>query len=165
MIDILHEDIGDESYDDEEFDEDELDDEEFDDEEDDLLSENEIEERLDALYSPGNYAEGESLCLEILEEIDPHWEPARLYLLLNLAAQDFEEEALMLVDDLHSDTLFLALRQLTFGAGTEAEELIYEDIIACAKSRGLEEELETYFATVEKPWARQDIQATLAAWD
>lgn len=129
------------------------------------LDEKLILEQLDALYRPGDYAEGESLCLEILEEIDPDWEPARLYLLLYLAAQDVEEDALQLVDDLSSESLFEALKQLTFGAGTEAEELIYEDIMACLKSRGEEKELEEYFSTPEKPWARQDIQSTLSTWD
>ena len=138
--------------------------EEFDDIDGDL-DENLVLEQLDALYRPGDYAEGESLCLEILEEIDPYWEPARLYLLLYLAAQDIEEDALQLVDDLSSEALFEALRYITFGAGTEAEELIYEDIMACLKSRGKEKELEEYFTTPEKPWARQDIQSTLSSWD
>lgn len=122
-------------------------------------------EQLEAFYSPGNYAEGESLCLEILEEAAPDWEPARLYLLLNLAALDCEEEALQMVDDLSSESLIEALRQLTFGAGTQTEELVYEDIIACAQARGLSSELEQFFATVEKPWPRTDVGANLSSWD
>lgn len=122
-------------------------------------------EQLEALYSPDNYAEGESFCMEILEDLAPDFEPARLYLLLNLAALDCEEEALQMVDDLSAESLLEALRQLTFGAGTQTEELVYEDIIACAQARGLAPELEKFFATVEKPWPRTDVGANLSSWD
>ena len=125
----------------------------------------ETEELLDALYRPDCYEEGEALCLEILEEIDPDWQPAKLYLLLNLAAQDVEEEALQMIDELESDYLFDALRQLAFGAGTDTEAMVYEDIVACALERGLEQDMERFFDTEDQPLARQDIASSLAAWD
>lgn len=129
------------------------------------FDEAETEEILEGLYRPGAYHEGEVLCLEILEEIAPDWEPARLYLLLNLAALDAEEEALQMVDELADDSLFEALRHLTFGADTVAEELVFQDIIACARSRGLGDRVDEYFATRDKALGRQDIRSTLAAWD
>ena len=124
-----------------------------------------MEERLEALYRPGCYAEGEQLCLELMEDLDEDWEPARLYLLLYLAAQDAEEEAFQLVDDLADNSLFEALRLLTFGADTETEELIYSDILACVESRGLGDDLEKFLSNEVEPMARQDISSTLASWD
>lgn len=121
------------------------------------------EELLEALYRPGSYEEGEKLCLEILEERAPEWEPARLYLLLNLAAQDFEEEALQVVDDLSNDLLFEALGHLAFGAGTATEEFVYEDIVACLKSRGQDEQLEHYFSTLETPPPKPNSHSNLSA--
>lgn len=137
-----------------------------DDEEDELdFNEEEMEQVLEGLYRPGAYADGEQLCLEILEDLAPDWEPARLFLLLNLAAQDAEEEALQMVDELSDESLFEALRHLTFGADTETEELIYLDIMACIKSRGLKEDLEKFFNTEVATLARTDIGAALASWD
>lgn len=119
----------------------------------------EMEAILESLYSPGCYEHGEGLCLDIMEEIDPDWEPARLFLMLNLAAMDQEEEALEMVDELSDSALLRALRELAFGAGTEAEESLYEDIILCAQERGLEPQLEKFFETREQPWERhQTIQ-------
>lgn len=123
------------------------------------------EEHLEALYRPGCYAEGEQLCLDLMEELDYDWEPARLYLLLYLAAQDAEEEALQMVDDLADDSLFEALRLLTFGADTETEELVYEDILACVESRELGEDLQKFLSNEVEPMARQDISSSLASWD
>lgn len=120
------------------------------------FNESEAEEILEGLYRPGCYEEGERLCFEIMEEVSPDWEPAKLYLLLFLAAQDLEDEALQSVDDLSSDSLFEALKHLAFGAGTETEELLYEDIVACLRSRGLEEQLDYFFSLVEKPPIRPD---------
>lgn len=132
---------------------------------DDEFNPEETEAQLEALYRPGCYREGEELCVEILEYIDPDWEPARMYLLLFYAAQDFDQAALETVDELQTESLLEALLHLTFGAGTETEELIYEDIMACMESRGLEERLEAFFAEVEQPLARQDIALSLASWD
>lgn len=137
-----------------------------DDEEEDLeFDEEEMEQILEGLYRPGAYAEGEQLCLEILEDLAPEWEPARLFLLLNLAAQDAEEEALQMVDELSDESLFEALRHLTFGADTETEELIYKDVMACIKSRGLKEDLQKFFSTEVATLGRTDIGSALASWD
>jgi hypothetical protein len=124
-----------------------------------------MEETLEGLYRPGCYAEGEQLCLDLLEELDEDWEPARLYLLLFLAAQDAEDEALQMVDELADNSLFEALRHLTFGADTETEELIYEDILNCVDSRGLGDDLKKFLSNEVEPMARQDITSTLASWD
>lgn len=129
------------------------------------FNEAEMEELLEALYRPECYEEGEALCLEILEEVDSDWQPAKLYLLLNLAALDEEEEALQMIDELESDYLFDALKQLAFGAGTDTEAMVYEDIIACARERGLNEDIDRFFSTEDQPLARQDINSSLAAWD
>lgn len=130
-----------------------------------LFDQAEMEECLNGLYRPDAYAEGEALCIEILEDVDPEWEPATLYLMLFLAAQDAEEDALQLVDELSDESLFEALTHLTFGAGTVAEEVLYEEIKACALERGLEEELEEYFSTVVKAIPRQDISSALSSWE
>lgn len=145
--------------------EDDFEDDEEGDLEEDGFNEAEMEEHLEALYRPDCYAEGEQLCLELLEDVAPDWEPARLFLLLFLAAQDAEEEALHMVDELDDESLFRALRHLAFGADTETEDLIYSDIIACAKSRGLDQQLEDFFSTFEKPMARQDVSANLSSWE
>lgn len=137
----------------------------WDDEDEFEFNEAETEELLEGLYRPGAYHEGEVLCLEILEEVAPDWEPARLYLMLNLAALDAEEEALQMVDELSDDSLFEALRHLTFGADTVAEELLFQDLIACARARGLDERVDQYFADREKAVGRQDVSSALAAWD
>ena len=118
------------------------------------LGENELEETLQALYSPGFYAEGEDFCLELLEDIHPDWEPARQFLVLNLAAQNLEEEAIEMVDELSDESLFEVLKQLAFGAGTDAESVVYEDIVLCIQQRGLTERLETYFKTPIEPLLR-----------
>lgn len=130
-----------------------------------VFKESEAAEALEALYRPGFYAEGEALCLEILEELAPEWEPARLFLLLNLAAQNLPEDALEMVDELDDDSIFEALRHLTFGAGTPAESLVYDDLLECARERGLSQELTDFFAQVEKPMARQDLFSSLQTWD
>lgn len=109
------------------------------------LNEDPVEEILESLYRPGAYREGEAICIEILEELDPDWEPAKIFLLLNLAAQNFEEEALEMLDELADNSLFEALRLVVFGEGTDAEVMIYEDIIACAEARGLDDQLQTFF--------------------
>lgn len=131
----------------------------------DEFDEIEMEERLEALYQPGCYQEGEDLCLEILEEFDPDWAPARLYLLLFLAAQDVAEDALEMIDELESESLFEALLHLTFGAGTETEELVYQDIIISAEARGLKDKLESFFSLMEAPIGRRGISALMSAWD
>lgn len=129
------------------------------------FNERETEEILEALYRPGSYQEAEAFCLEILEDIDPDWHPARLYLLLCWAAQDLEDEALGLIDELPSEHLFEALQHLPFGSGAVAEESVYEDIRACLEERGKGKELRQFFATVEKPLARQDIHSSLSSWE
>jgi hypothetical protein len=123
-----------------------------------------MEEYLEGLYRPGCYAEGELLCLDLMEELDQDWEPARLYLLLYLAAQDAEEEVAQMVDELEDDSLFEALRLLTFGADTETEELLYEDILSCIESRGLGDDLQKFLSNEVAPMARQDISSSLASW-
>ncbi len=120
------------------------------------FNEREAEEHLESLYRPGCYEQGERLCLEILEEHALDWEPAKLYLLLFWAAQDFEEEALQWVDELKSESLFEALKHLAFGAGTDTEEFLYEDIVACLRSRGLNEQVSYFFHSVERPPYRPD---------
>ncbi len=111
------------------------------------LDEDPVEEILESYYRPDAYAQGEALCIRILEEIDPDYEPAKLFLLLNLAAQEIEAEALELLDELADHSLFEALRLLAFGEGNDTEAIIYEDLIVCAQARGLEEQLETFFDT------------------
>lgn len=135
-----------------------MDEEEFldEDELEDDFDEEHVEQVLHALYSPGLYGEGEELCIEILEEIDPDWEPAKLFLLLTLAAQDLEEEALEIIDELRDDSLFEALRLLAFGEGTEAEDVVYEDIILCAQERGLEDDMEAYLNNKDMPLERHE---------
>lgn len=132
---------------------------------DDTFDPLEMEEILEALYSPGNYAEGEELCLHILEEVDPDWEPARLYLLLNLAALEAPEDALELIDELQDESLFEALRHLAFGLGIAAETTIYKELMACARERGLGQQLDAFLSTLEKPMARQDLNSSLQAWE
>jgi hypothetical protein len=144
--------------------------EEFDDDEDGEIDEDEfneklMEELLYSLYQPGCYAEGEELCLEILDELNPGWEPARLYLLLYLAAQDAQEEALEMIDELADDSLIEVLRHLAFGEGTEAEEIVYEDILACAQERGLESLVEEFLNKKEVALPRQDVSTMLKSWD
>lgn len=114
----------------------------------------EVEDALESLYRPGAYAEGEQLCLHIFEDVDPDWEPAKLFLVLNLAAQGAEQDALELIDELSDESLIEALRHLAFGEGSESEEMVYEDIVLCAQERGLEHELEQFFETREKPLER-----------
>jgi len=82
-----------------------------------------------------------------------------------LAAQDLLEEALESLDELETESLFEALRHLAFGAGTEAEEAVYEDIITCIQSRGFDRELDAFFSEVERPMARPDINSSLSSWD
>jgi hypothetical protein len=130
-----------------------------------ILEDDETEELLDSLYRPECYEEGEMLCLELLEEVDPDWQPAKMYLLLFLAAQDYEDDALEMIDELESDYLFDALKQLAFGAGTDTEAMVYEDIIACAQERGLQSDLDKFFGTEQKALARPDINSSLATWD
>ena len=132
---------------------------------DEEFNEKETEEILEALYRPGSYQEAEALCVEILEDIDPDWHPARLYLMLCWAAQDLEEDALSLIDELPSEHLFEALEHLPFGSGVVAEESVYEDIRSCLEDRGQGEELEKFFAKIDKPLARQDIQSSLSSWE
>lgn len=115
------------------------------------LDEDPVEEILESFYRPGAYQRGEALCIKILEELDPEYEPAKLYLLLNMAAQGIEAEALELLDELADHSLFEALRLLAFGEGNETEILIYDDLIACAQARGLEEQLRTFFDTPAQP--------------
>lgn len=118
------------------------------------FDEREVEEILQSLYAPGLYSEGEEFCLEILEEIEPNSELARRYLLLNLAALDFEEEALELIDDLDDTSLFEVLSQLAFGEGTQTEEYVYQDVLLCVEQRGMTSQLEDFFATKVQPLLR-----------
>lgn len=114
----------------------------------------EAEELLQALYSPGLYSEGEECCIEILEDIEPNSNLAKRFLLLNLAAQDLEEEALELIDQLDDSSLFEVLSQLAFGEGTQAEEAVYEDVLLCAEQRGLDSELNEFLTTKVQPLFR-----------
>ena len=91
------------------------------------VTKEEMELQIDALYRPGSYSDGASLCRALLEQVDPLWQSARLYLVLNLAAQDLYEEALEEVVGLEPETLFEGLRLLTFGAGTDSEEQLYNN--------------------------------------
>ncbi len=125
----------------------------------------ELQERLDAHYRPGCYAEGEELSLAILEELDPDWEWARLYLMLFLSAQDASEEALSLAEELSAASLFKALDLLVFSGGSDTDRQLYGQLQEILRERGLTQELESYFATEEKPWPRADITAALRMWE
>lgn len=110
------------------------------------FDEDPVEEILESLYRPGAYNQGEALCIQILEDIDPDWEPAKLFLVLNWAAQEVESEALELLDELEDNSLFEALRLLAFGEGNDTEAMVYEDLILCAQARGLDEQLDSFFS-------------------
>jgi len=99
------------------------------------FSESELDETLQSLYGEGRYAEGEELCFDLLNSVMPDWETAKLFLLLNLAAQDAESEALGLLDELSDETLFEAQRLLAFGHDTDAEKVVCEGIEAYLSDR------------------------------
>ena len=128
------------------------------------FEEEEMEQTLRALYQPGFYSQGEELCLDIIEDHAPDWEPAKLFLLLYLAAQDVEEEALDLVDELSEASLFEALRLLAFGEATEAESVVYEDIVLCAQERGLGKDMEAYFDNRDLPLKRYEKTEMPKSW-
>ena len=88
------------------------------------VSESELDETLQSLYEEGRYSEGEELCSDILKAVRPGCETAKLFLLLNLAAQDDEDKALDLLDELSDGTLREARKLLSFGQETEAEEIV-----------------------------------------
>lgn len=118
------------------------------------FDEQEFEEALQALYNPGFYRKGEDLCLDILEDIAPDWEPARLFLMLYIAAQDEVEDSLVILEELADDSLFEALRLLAFGEGTEAEEVLYQEILSHVEQRGLEKDLEMFLRNPDKALER-----------
>jgi hypothetical protein len=93
------------------------------------------EQDLQALYCPEYYEKGEEVCQEILEHYES--QPALLFLILNLAAQDAGVEALALVSRLDDKHLFRALSILPFGQGTEAESAVYRELLSCAGQRGM----------------------------
>ena len=88
------------------------------------MSEAELDETLQSLYEEGRYSEGEELCSDILKAVRPGCETAKLFLLLNLAAQDDDEKALDLLEELSDGTLIEAQKLLSFGQETEAEEIV-----------------------------------------
>lgn len=99
---------------------------------------------LQALYSPGYYHKGEELCSAILENYDPDHQPALQFLVLSLAAQDAEDEALELVEHLDIRSHFLVLKNLPFGCGTNAESALYQATIESACRLGMKEEIAEY---------------------
>ncbi len=93
--------------------------------------EGELDDTLRSLYEEGRYAEGEDLGKDILTSVRPGCETAKLYLLLNLAAQDLEQDALELFHELSDSILFEAQKLLEFGQETNAEVTVLEEIEAC----------------------------------
>lgn len=126
--------------------------------------EDELEQDLRALYRPGCYGEGEELCLEILEELDPESQLATLFLMLNLAAQDLEEDALTLVDELDDGSIFEALRSLAFGEGTQSEAVLYDELVLCAQERGLAKDIEAFFQYENRPLVRHEPTTLIEPW-
>lgn len=111
-----------------------------------------LEETIESLYLPGHFAEGEQLCIEVLEMFEAESAVALMYLALNLAGQDQMDEALESAETLPDECLIPALRQLPFGNGNESETALYRRLIRIAEERGLGEELEQFFNTRERPW-------------
>lgn len=93
--------------------------------------EGELDDTMRCLFEEGRYAEGEDLCKDILASVRPECDTARLYLLLNLAAQDLEPEALDLLDELSNRILFEAQKLLALGQETNAEVSVCEKIEIC----------------------------------
>lgn len=111
----------------------------------------EIEETIETLYYPGRFGEGEALCLDVLENVDPESETACLYLVLNLAGQNLKTEALELARELPPELITAALDELAFGAGTPAEAELYRELIRLGEEAGLGDELERFFSTPVRP--------------
>ena len=125
----------------------------------------ELQQDLRALYRPGCYHEGEELCLEILEEIDSESQLATLFLMLNLAAQNIEEDTLSLVDELDDESIFEALRSLAFGEGTQAESILYDELVLCAQERGLSADIEAFFHYENTPLVRHETTILPEPWN
>jgi hypothetical protein len=102
------------------------------------FSSSELDETLQSLYGQGRYSEGEELCSDILHAVEPGWETAKLFLLLNFAAQDAEGEALELLGELSDNSLFEAQKLMGFGMETEVEKIVCEGI-------------EYYLSTADRP--------------
>ncbi|MGE0495094.1 MAG: hypothetical protein AB7S38_38155 [Vulcanimicrobiota bacterium] len=111
-----------------------------------------LEETIESLYLPGHFAEGEQLCIEVLEMFEEESPVALMYLALNLAGMDQLAEALESADALPDECLIPCLQQLPFGRGNESETELYKRLSEIARERGLEEELEEYFNTRDRPW-------------
>jgi hypothetical protein len=92
------------------------------------FSEHELDEALQTLYGQGRFADGEELCFDILRTVRPGWETANLFLLLNLAAQDAEVEALNMLDRLSDQALEAGRKLLDFGSESEVEAVVCEQI-------------------------------------
>lgn len=118
-------------------------------EDDEESEEDSWEELLAGLYCPGGYEEGERICRDLLE-IDPDWQPAQLYLTLNLTGLGRLEEALVVMQDLSDDMLFEALSQLAQSSCSDSEEELYQQLMVYIRERGLGDELEVFFSTVEE---------------
>ncbi len=109
----------------------------------------ELEESIELLYLPGHYAEGEDLCLEVLEGLDD-FPVATLYLSLNLAAQGFVEEALETADYIPDHLLLEGLQRLPFGSGDQAETELYHRLIELSHERGQGQQVEAFLRGEKK---------------
>lgn len=97
----------------------------------------ELLETLQALLSEGCFGQGEELCLDILRDIQPDWAPAKLFLLLNLVAQDADNEAIAVLDELSDTELLEALSRLSSNDETETETLVCQAITVQIQDRDL----------------------------
>ncbi len=104
------------------------------------------EEKLQSLYCPGLYQQGQAHCLHMLEHHNPECQTTILFLVLYLAAQDKENEALELLEILEVESLFRVLSNLPFGQGTEAESVLYETIANSLTREGFEGELSQFLS-------------------
>lgn len=101
------------------------------------------------LYDQGRFFDGEELCVDILEVLGIDWNSARVFLVLNLAAQEAEEEALSVIYGLDQEALKRATEFLTDNTHSATDKLVLKNLKL--RTRELKQEKKTQPQSTQTP--------------